>query len=222
MTMFPTDLYDLDALVKVDAARGLDDGLDVLRDAGRSARLWDAWKERRLDAPQTLRLLDRVVVSASSAFNAVTAALAAGRTKLGGWFRLMRQSVSAHVFAGSLTVFGPGPAPADVDATAAAVGKQLAYLKGFRAALADGSQLLTGAEARAELYARAVHGAAQNLARAKAWRDGFKEERRILGYADHCPTCLEQAALKWQPRGVLTAIGDSECFAFCRCSFSYR
>ena len=39
MTMFPTDLYDLDALVKVDAARGLDDGLDVLRDAGRSARL---------------------------------------------------------------------------------------------------------------------------------------------------------------------------------------
>lgn len=225
---FPDLFYDIDTIIPpVNPRRGLDDGLDVLRDAGRSARLWEAWRERRLDDGQVRRLLDRVVGSASTTFRTVTSSLANGTEKLKGWFRTMRQGVTAHVFAGSLAVFGPDPRPVDLRETEAAVVKQLEYLWGFRDAIREGRQLLTGAEARAELYARAVWGEAQNLARKKAHRDGFTQERRVLGVADHCqnsgvPGCLEQAALRWQPIGVLVPISATTCRSRCHCHFEFR
>lgn len=44
-------------------------------------------------------------------------------------------------------------------------------------------------------------------------------ERRILGPAEHCISCLTFAAMSWQPLGVLPVPGDaSECNGNCRCS----
>jgi hypothetical protein len=48
------------------------------------------------------------------------------------------------------------------------------------------------------------------------------EERRVLGVADHCPGCLEQAGLGWQPIGTLDEIGTEECGNNCRCEYEYR
>jgi bacterioferritin-associated ferredoxin len=75
--------------------------------------------------------------------------------------------------------------------------------------------------ARAELYARAGVGVYEN-ARREAARGVMTEERRVLGAAEHCGVCVEEAAKGWQPIGTLKRLGDSPCLANCRCSYRFR
>ena len=76
--------------------------------------------------------------------------------------------------------------------------------------------------ARSGMYGAAVFSTFQNATRAREKAAGMTEERRRLGASDHCPTCLEQAAIGWVAIGSLRAIGDSECRSRCRCYFQFR
>jgi len=48
-------------------------------------------------------------------------------------------------------------------------------------------------------------------------------ERRVLGTAEHCPSCLDYAGQGWQPHGVLPIPGEnSQCMTNCRCGLESK
>lgn len=74
---------------------------------------------------------------------------------------------------------------------------------------------------RMKMYGRVLHNIYQNADRAAHDIAGFGQERRVLGFAEHCPDCVNETAKGWQPIGTLRAIGDSVCLSNCRCHFEY-
>lgn len=76
--------------------------------------------------------------------------------------------------------------------------------------------------ARMRLYAQAARGTAEQVRRLSMIRGGAREERRVLGFADHCPDCVVYAGLGWQPVGTLPRITNSKCRVHCKCRFEYR
>jgi hypothetical protein len=75
---------------------------------------------------------------------------------------------------------------------------------------------------RVEMYSEAAVPTYEEARRAGAQDAGADEERRVLGQAEHCDTCIIQAALGWSPIGSLNRIGQSECLMRCRCHFEYK
>lgn len=77
-------------------------------------------------------------------------------------------------------------------------------------------------DARMSLYGESGYGALQDFRRREFIEQGFDEEMRVLGDAEHCPGCLEQSGKGWQPIGTLDPIGAEECLTRCKCVFEYR
>lgn len=104
------------------------------------------------------------------------------------------------------------------------VKKQYAYLGNFAQEILDNpSAWLNGRLlVRMRLYERAAWGTFEQMIRRQLQSMGYDQERRVLGMADHCPGCLEQARRGWQPIGTLDAIGEEECVTNCHCIFEYR
>jgi hypothetical protein len=104
------------------------------------------------------------------------------------------------------------------------VKEQYKYLDGFMKDIQANpdawmnGRLLT----RMKLYERAEWSTFEAMLRFQKRQEGFTDERRELGVADHCPGCLEQASLEWQPIGTLDPIGSQECVTNCHCVFHYR
>jgi hypothetical protein len=203
--------------------RMAEDGRDVLFQAAAPLRLKDAAKERRLSPEQGRRIVRRLVADAGSLVRSATDALVAGALRLGPWFGAMRDALVPRHFAASFAVLGnPDPPPADLDAIAAESRRQVGYLERFRSALATATQLLSGATARAGLYAFGIWSVAQAVGRARAGRDGYKEEISILGIADHCWMCVDQSLKLWQPIGTLILPGHRTCRSRCACWLDWR
>lgn len=101
---------------------------------------------------------------------------------------------------------------------------QYQYLDGFMQDILNNpdawlnGRLLT----RMRLYERAEWSTFEAMLRFQKREQGFTEERRELGVADHCPGCLEQAGKGWQPIGTLDPIGSQDCYTNCHCVFRYR
>lgn len=102
--------------------------------------------------------------------------------------------------------------------------EQYQYLDGFVNDITENpkawmnGRLLT----RMRLYEKAEWGTFEAMIRFQKRQDGFTEERRELGTADHCPGCLQQAGKGWQPIGTLEPIGSQDCVTNCHCVFAYR
>ncbi len=75
---------------------------------------------------------------------------------------------------------------------------------------------------RVGMYADAGRGTYEAMKKVAHEDAGFDEERRVLGQAEHCPGCVEEAAKGWSPLGSLLEIGDAECIVNCKCHFEYR
>jgi hypothetical protein len=201
-----------------DVARLADDGRGILLDAAAPLRLKDAVKERRLSPEQGRRIVRRLIGDAGALVRSATDALVAGVLRLGPWFGAMKDALLPRHFAASFAVLNqPEPPPADLDAIAVESRRQVGYLERFRGQLATAQQLLSGAAARAELYASALWGLAQNVARGRAKRDGFRLARRQLGIADHCDECLYESSRGWIGIDDVKPIGDTVCGSRCRC-----
>jgi len=101
---------------------------------------------------------------------------------------------------------------------------QFAYLENFANDIANNpDKWLNGRlNARMDLYRESGYSALQTYQRQQATESGMDEERRVLGVADHCDGCLEQASLGWQPIGTLDPIGAEDCATRCRCEFEFR
>lgn len=102
--------------------------------------------------------------------------------------------------------------------------QQFGFLSGFARDIATNpEQWLNGrAISRMRLYLYAEWGTMEGFINQQRQAQGYTEERRVLGQADHCPDCIAYAAQGWQPIGTLPRIGDSVCVTNCQCIFEYR
>lgn len=105
-----------------------------------------------------------------------------------------------------------------------AVADQLRFFDRFMLGVVSGAVPLDRAmAARAALYPLAGYSMYENAVRVREVEAaGYNQERRILRSTNPCQTCIGQAALGWQPLGMLRVIGDSECMIRCYCYFEYR
>lgn len=171
------------------------------------------------------RALDQVLDAQSAAVRDLTEQLVNGTIALGLWQAQMMQSVKAVHLIG-LAVANGGWSQLDQPAfgwVGQRIRVQYEFLRGFAGDLASGAQKLDGtAGARAAMYVQAARSTHREAQRRLAAQRAVGEERRVLGAADHCKTCLAQARLGWQDFGTLKRIGDSECRTNCRCHFEFR
>jgi hypothetical protein len=204
-------------------ARLADAGRGDLLDAAGPLRLRDAVRERRLSPEQGRRIVRRLIADAAALVRSATDALVAGVLRLGPWFGAMRDALLPRHFAASFAVLNhPEPPPADLDAIAAESQRQVGYLERFRGELVTAQQLLSGATARATLYAFGLWSVGQAVGRERAGLDGYSYEISHLGSADHCDQCLDEASKGWMPIGSLTLPGHRTCRSRCACFMSYR
>lgn len=103
------------------------------------------------------------------------------------------------------------------------VKNQYRYLDGFAQDIINNPDAWLNGRllVRMRLYERAEWGAFEELIRRHRIEQGFTEEMRELGVADHCDDCLQWAG-KWAPIGTLPRIGESVCRNNCHCVFKYR
>lgn len=101
---------------------------------------------------------------------------------------------------------------------------QAAYLDNFTGQIADGTQKPNGSViSRALLYISAGWSILQTIRTITNRLLGNKEERRVLGVADHCPDCIDYADMGWQPIGTLPDPGvGSVCQSNCHCHKEFR
>lgn len=101
--------------------------------------------------------------------------------------------------------------------------KQLTFLDKFDRKVRGGKVDLDDKFiARAMSYARSAGVTFENLVRQRQQQAGALYEQRFTGAREkHCATCVAQAGLGKQAKGVLKEIGDSECGTNCDCVFEF-
>lgn len=104
------------------------------------------------------------------------------------------------------------------------VKEQYGFLDDFAAAIAAAPLAWLNGRllVRMQLYQQAEWATFEQMLRFVKRQEGWTEERRQLGVADHCPGCIEQASLQWKPIGTLEPIGSQQCSTNCHCIFVYR
>lgn len=151
--------------------------------------------------------------------------LQGGQISAQEWYDGMRQRLKIiHGLEASVAKGGWAQmTPSDWGAVGAITKQQYKYLNNFTLQILDGTQPLDGRFiVRAGMYADASRGTAEDMLRRQAAINGYTEERRVLGVADHCQDCVDAANQGWRPIGTLPRIGDSVCRTNCHCTFEYR
>jgi hypothetical protein len=170
--------------------------------------------------------LESVVDASGARMNSLTESLIGEQISIAEWEAgMMEQIKLAHTAAAASARGGWAQmSQADWGAVGRMIRDQYDYLRNFADEIASGKQPLDGrALVRANMYGEAARGTFEQMRRRyEMLMNGMEEERRQLGIADHCISCLDAAALMWQPIGTLPAIGDSVCIVNCRCTFVYR
>ncbi|MGH9426030.1 MAG: hypothetical protein ACRD2L_06985 [Terriglobia bacterium] len=170
--------------------------------------------------------LDVVTESSGTRMNALTQSLVNEQISLAEWQAGMMEEIKiAHTAAAASARGGWAQmSQSDWGAAGRLIRAQYDYLRNFASEIASGKQLLNGtALFRANLYAQAPRGTFEEMRRRyERLMNGMEEERRVLGEADHCNGCIDQAALGWQPIGTLEPIGSQECVTNCHCKFIFR
>lgn len=168
--------------------------------------------------------LDRVIRRAEIAVVRETNWMINGTIEIGEWQMRMANLIRIEHTAAAAAGAGGW---ANMDASDwGRVGQELrqqyAWLENFARDVESGRLTPEQIVARARMYSEAARGSYEQARRyGMKWR-GAVEERRILGDADHCDCCVEQANRGWQPIGSLLAIGECTCIVNCKCTFVYR
>lgn len=148
-----------------------------------------------------------------------------GEISLEQWRSGMRREIKTLHTASAMSAKG-GPAQmtqADWGAVGRITRFQYDKLNKFASEIESGKQPLNGRFLRrVGLYAQAGRGTFEQMRRRDMLKRGWEEERRVLGRADHCAGCLEQAGMGWQPPGKLAPIGSQQCVTNCHCRYAYR
>lgn len=190
-----------------------------------SGRYRDLRTGRYLSRGRARALLDSYTDQISDRMARVSESLVRGEVSLSEWETRMRGLVKeAHAVAYATAKGGwSRMTQADYGRLGSIVKEQYRYLRSFSADVALGTVPRTSAiRARARLYAESARRTHFETERRLMAGRGYVEERSVLGIADHCDGCLEEAGKGWRPIGVLLPIGGRDCKARCRCHFEYR
>lgn len=181
---------------------------------------------RAVPIKQVRNAFESVIRTSAARMEALTAQLAAGKITLAAWqlaqanhIKLVHMTTTAAARGGWSRM-----SPADWRYANSLMKDQLKFLKGFAKDIRSGKQKLDGsALRRARMYAEAARSSFEQMRRRNEMlNNGKTEERGKLGSADHCSSCLERAAMGWQPIGTLPPIGQSLCLTKCHCTFEFR
>ena len=149
-----------------------------------------------------------------------------GNISVNEWYNGMRKMIkSGHVLSATLARGGWNQMSfSDWGYTGSMVKKQYRFLDRFALQLSSGQVPLDGRVlTRSAAYAKSSYFSFEEMRRRLAASTGlYNEETRVLGAADPCPGCAEEAGLGWQPLGNLTRLGSLDCFFNCRCHFEFR
>lgn len=107
------------------------------------------------------------------------------------------------------------------------LGGRLSYeyrkLADFAIEIKSGNLSEAQIRARIALYADGARTGFWDGLQAAQTAAGKTEERRILGEAEHCQSCMAYAAMGWQPLGSLPSPGTQcECLHNCKCTKEYK
>jgi hypothetical protein len=156
----------------------------------------------------------------------LAADLKAGNITLAEWESAMRDYLRQQYEAAMVLVKGgrDNITQSDWGYEGSLLKKQYAFLNNFANDIAKNPESWMNGRLnnRMNLYKESAYSALEDMNRREHAQNGFDEERRVLGEADHCPGCLEQAGQGWQPIGTLDPIGAEECVTNCKCEFEYR
>lgn len=169
--------------------------------------------------------LDSVVQASSQEVRRLSESLQTGRLSVADWqVQMAREIKTLHLAAAASARGGWAQmAPSDLGWTGQRIRADYAYLREFAREVASGRQPPDGRLLnRADLYAQSARVTARRMETRLALRTGPAQARRRLAAADHCATCLSEAARGWQPAGTLRAIGDTQCRVRDRCTIEYR
>jgi hypothetical protein len=148
-----------------------------------------------------------------------------GRINFSEWqLRSLATLKSLHV---AVALAGNGgresTSPSDLSVIGNLVKTQYHFFRSMVAEIRQGKQQIDNAFlARVELYGQAARATHEAMRLRAARNAGAQESCRVLGAADHCAGCLQEAAKSWGPLGHNVPIGSVECKVRCRCHVEYR
>jgi hypothetical protein len=169
--------------------------------------------------------LDVVIERSKERIADVSQRLHAGQISVADWQRAMMMEIkSIHTASAAAAAGGWAQmTPALWGATGRLVRDEYAYLRDFVRQIASGEQRLDGDFLRrARMYGDAGRGTYHALETRLMRNRGWDEEASVLGVADHCQGCLDEAARGFVPIGSLVPIGDRQCRSNCKCRKKYR
>lgn len=170
------------------------------------------------------RAVVRFLDNAGGEVGKVTGDMIAGRVEIGEWqVRMARLIKSMHLAAAAANNGGFNNLTRDDYLTVARAlkfnYKRLAlFAKRVEQGQLSPAQILV----RADMYTSAAYTGAENVRATQHKRQGYTEELRILGAAEHCVDCLNEASRGWIPIGEGLAIGETACTVRCKCRKLYR
>jgi hypothetical protein len=191
----------------------------------RTRRYRDNGTGRFVSPTDIRKAVDILIDTEAQNIRSLATSLTQGKISLAEWqVQTAALLKSMHVAVGLAANGGlKNTSAADLGYLASQVKGQYQYLRIFVQQIKQGKQPLDGTlVARAGLYGQAARGTYEQMVKRLARNGGMQEERRILGIADHCRGCLEQAQAGWQKIGTLLPIGGAECKGNCHCGFQYR
>lgn len=113
--------------------------------------------------------------------------------------------------------------PAILNSVLEMIQMQLNWLQGLVNDILAKRQRLDGTLLRRiAMYAGGGWSALQEIMRQVAFMDGMREERNVLGLAEHCQGCIIETEKGWVPIGTLVPVGERTCLANCRCHLTFR
>ncbi len=170
------------------------------------------------------RAVERQIDRSGKVIANLSQQLQAGEIDLREWrLGMQRELKTLHVANAAAAKGGWAQmAPADYGRAGQRLKVQYEYLNRFASEVQYGKQPLDGRfSLRSQMYAQAGRNTYSETERADKGQRGYAWERRVLGAADHCPGCMEQAAMGWRPLGTLDPIGAEQCKTNCHCHFEY-
>jgi len=197
---------------------------------GKRGGYYDYAAHRIVSEREVRQAAEQFIDGAKQAMRAATEQLRDGQLTVAEWRIRMREEVrDAQRALGAVEAGGiRNLTPSDWGWIGQRTRTQYQYLDRFAEQIVSGKQKLNGqALTRAEMYADAARSTGQEQARRKGRAAGRRQARRVLGAAEHCATCLEEAAKGWRPVDApppvgLRPIGDSLCRTNCKCHFEFQ
>lgn len=169
--------------------------------------------------------VDKVIDGSNQNVQLIAKQLQAGEISLASWTtRTMQELKVLHVANGLAALGGQKQASqSDLGYMGSLLKKQYQYLNDFAKDIASGAQKLDGSFlARVKLYSEAGRGSYESVRVREAKLSGVSLGRRVLGIADSCPGCLEQASKGWQTLSEIAPIGSQQCKTNCHCHIEIK